>query len=37
MKGFYVRDQLDIISPYFDKFYEVLPLLFKTMPHKSFN
>ena len=25
--GFYSWDQLDIISPYFDKYYEVLPVL----------
>lgn len=25
--GFYSWDQLDIISPYFDKYYEILPVL----------
>jgi hypothetical protein len=37
MNGFYVRDQLDIIEPYFDKFYQVLPYAFKTMSYRNFS
>ena len=38
MSGFQNRDQLDIIQPYFDKFFEVLPTLrAKGMSHKNFS
>lgn len=37
MSGFYGNDQLDIIQPYFDKFYETLPVAFKTMQYRNFE
>jgi hypothetical protein len=37
MNGFYRVDQTDIVAPYFDKFYEVLPLMFKTFTNKKFS
>lgn len=37
MGGFYGSDQFDIVSPYYDKFYEVLPLMFKSGSYKSFS
>ena len=36
MSGFYGHDQHDIVAPYFDKFYEVLPVMFKTCAYKKF-
>jgi hypothetical protein len=32
MSGFYSWKQLDLIRPYFDKYYEVLPLIFEKNP-----
>lgn len=37
IQGFYSWEQLDIISPYFDKFYEVLPELSQKSPHRYFQ
>jgi len=37
MSGFYQRESLELIEPYFDKFYEVLPAAYKTMAAKTFQ
>lgn len=37
MSGFYGHDQEDIVKPYFDKFYEVLPTMYETCTHKKFD
>ena len=37
MAGFYSINQIDIIEPYFDKFYDVLPLMHKQLALNGFN
>lgn len=37
MGGFYGHDQHDIVEDYFDKFYEVLPIMYKNSTHKKFE
>ena len=37
MAGFYSLNQLDIVSPYFDKFFDVLPLIYKQSSYRSFQ
>ena len=37
MAGFYAINQIDIIEPYFDKFYQVLPSMHKQLTLNSFN
>ena len=37
MSGFYCSDQLELIAPYFDKFFEVLPMLNEKTTYKYLN
>jgi hypothetical protein len=37
MGGFYGHDQHDIVEDYYDKFYEVLPIMYKNSTHKKFE
>ena len=37
MAGFYSFGQLDIVSPYFDKYFDILPTLYKQMSYRSFE
>jgi hypothetical protein len=37
MNGFYGHDQHDIVKDYFEKFYEILPIMHKNSTHKKFD
>lgn len=37
MGSFYAADQLDIVEPYFDKFFDILPEMHEQMTHKAFE
>ena len=37
MAGFYAASQIDIVRPYFDKFFDVLVQMHSTKTHKDFE
>ena len=37
IEGFYAFSQFDIVEPYFDKFFDVLPMVYEKMTHKNFE
>mmetsp|Transcript_17220 Transcript_17220/g.21745 ORF Transcript_17220/g.21745 Transcript_17220/m.21745 type:complete len:101 (-) Transcript_17220:11-313(-) len=37
MGGFYASEQMDIIEPYFDKFFDILPFMHEKSTHKTFE